>query len=403
MIPAVVVGTHTMGLGVIRALGWQGVPVVAVYYDSDDMGYVSKYVRDRIRVPTPEDAEEAFIDALGRIARVYPNSPLFPVSDESLKIISKHKADLSQFYKVACTDWEITQKFIEKSITCSIAERAGTPIPKTMTPVSGEEILELGRQIDFPCFVKPVESHRYYSHFKRKMTQVENLDQLVEAFNQADKLNLSVMVQEMIPGWDHEGVNYNSYFWDGEPQVEFTAKKVRSAPLHVGSPCVLRSQVIPEVLESGRNILRAMQFYGYSCIEFKRDARDGIYKLLDVNGRHNLSTLLAVRCGINFPWLNYLHLVKGIMPVQTPAIQKYYWIDLSRDLAYGPQYLRESKEPIGEYLQPYLKKHVFAVYDLSDIKPFLKRIATRWQKRLDKFLVTDKKRALFEERVHHAK
>ena len=29
----------------------------------------------------------------------------------------------------------------------------------------------------------------------------------------------------------------------------------------------------------------------------KRDARDGRYKLLEINARHNMSSLLAVRCG----------------------------------------------------------------------------------------------------------
>ena len=49
------------------------------------------------------------------------------------------------------------------------------------------------------------------------------------------------------------------------------------------------SEHVPEVIEPGRKILQAMGFYGYACTEFKRDPRDGSHKLMEVNGRHNLS------------------------------------------------------------------------------------------------------------------
>ncbi len=56
--PAIVLATHTMGLGVIRALGRMGVPIVAVYYDRQkDMGYVSKYVQHKVYVPHPEQSD----------------------------------------------------------------------------------------------------------------------------------------------------------------------------------------------------------------------------------------------------------------------------------------------------------------------------------------------------------
>ena len=36
MEPALVLGAHTVGLGVVRALGSKGVPVIAVHYDDKD-------------------------------------------------------------------------------------------------------------------------------------------------------------------------------------------------------------------------------------------------------------------------------------------------------------------------------------------------------------------------------
>jgi predicted ATP-grasp superfamily ATP-dependent carboligase len=218
-----------------------------------------------------------------------------------------------------------------------------------------------------------VESHRYYSLFRRKIVKAENFRQLATAYQEAEQAGLKVMLQELIPGEDSLGVNYNSYFWNGQPLVEFTAKKIRSAPPELGSPCAAVSREIPEVHEFGRIFLRAARFYGYSCTEFKRDPRDGVYKLMEVNGRHNLSTLLAVNCGINFPWLHYRHLVEGCVPEANGFREGLYWVDMERDLPYLPKRMFRQKESPLKILEPYIHRHISAVYDVRDIKPFIKR------------------------------
>ncbi len=362
-----------MGLGVIRALGMMGVPVIAVYYDRGDMGYASRYVSERFYFPHPEAEEALFIERLIDLASRVPDAALFPVSDESLKVVSKHKVQLQEYFRVACAEWEIIQRLIEKSRTYKLAVEAGIPAPKTIIPNSDEDIAEFGKNLEYPCLVKPVESHRYYALFRKKIVKVYNTDQMLAAYRQAAAAGLDVMLQELIPGHDSLGVNYNSYFWDGEPVLEFTARKVRSAPPELGSPCVARSQVIPEVLESGRKMLQAMRYYGYSCTEFKFDPRDGVYKLMEVNGRHNLSTLLAVRCGLNFPWLHYRHLVEGVIPKQTAYREGLYWIDVERDLTYMPARLLQRKETLLKLIQPYFSPHTSAVFDVRDPKPFFKR------------------------------
>jgi predicted ATP-grasp superfamily ATP-dependent carboligase len=373
MIPAIVIGAHTMGLGVIRALGTMDVPVIAIYYNTDDMGYVSKHVQESIHFPHPETEENLFLEYLLDLAARFSGSILIPVSDESLKVISRHKPLLQKYYKVACAEWGVIRQLLEKNYTYTLAASVGVPIPKTITPASMGEVIAFAKDLEYPCLVKPVESHSYYALFKRKIVKAGNFEQLFAACLEAERAGLQVMLQELIPGDDDQGVNYNSYFWDGQPLVEFTAQKVRSAPPELGSPCAAMSQKVPEVLEYGRKILKAMGYYGYSCTEFKLDPRDGIYKLMEVNGRHNLSTLLAVNCGINFPWLHYQHLIEGIIPQDTPFREGLFWIDMERDLAYIPQRLFQRKEKLSQILMPYLNPHVSAIFDLQDPMPFFKR------------------------------
>lgn len=373
MRPAIVLGTHTMGLGVIRALGIMGVPLIAVHYDDRDMGYVSKFVKERIRAPHPEESEEQFVDLLMESGRRLRGSVVIPVSDETLVTVSRHKSVLERQYIVACTEWGITKQFIDKKYTYALADAIGVPAPRTIVPGCVDEVETYAQGIRYPCLVKPSQSHRYYALFNEKMTRVGNLDEMVSAYQRATDAGLEVMLQELIPGPDACGVNYNSYSWNGEPLVEFTARKVRNAPPEFGSPRVAISQQIPDVIEPGRRVLQAMGFYGYSCTEFKKDPRDGVYKLMEVNGRHNLSSLLAVKCGINFPWLHYRHLVQGELPSAQGFRTGVYWIDVTRDVAFSIRYLNKERYFPLQSILPYVRPHVFAVLDLRDPKPFVLR------------------------------
>jgi len=373
MEPAIVLGTHTVGLGVIRALGSMGVPVIAIYYDAKDMGYVSRYVQESIRAPHPENCEDQFIQFLIGCASRFGGGVLIPASDPTLAVISRHKNLLRRYYIVACTEWGITEGFLDKKHTYALADAIGVPAPQTTVPHSKEDVERYGEAAQYPCLVKPSQSHRYFDRFRRKMVRVDNIEEMLAAYGQATEAGLEVMLQELIPGDASQGANYNSYFVDGQALVEFTAQKVRNAPPEFGSPCVAMSKHIPEVIQPGRKILKSLGFYGYSCTEFKKDPRDGVYKLMEVNGRHNLSSLLAVHCGINFPWIQYRHLVYDEPPSNCNYQTGIYWIDMTRDVAYGLKDLGKARYTLSQYVQPYRSPHIFAILDLKDPKPFAKR------------------------------
>jgi predicted ATP-grasp superfamily ATP-dependent carboligase len=373
---AIVLGTPTTGLGIIRALARNSVPVIAIYYDNKDMGYESRYVKESIYAPHPEKCENQFIELLINCATRFEGSVLMPAIDTTLIAVSRHKSLLERYFIVACTDWEITRLFIEKQNTYALAEQVGVPAPKTIFPQSMDDVVSFSKTIHYPCLVKPYQGHLYFDIFRRKMVKVDDQDQLIIAYQQATNVGIEVMIQEYIPGDPLQGANYNSYSFNNEVLVEFTAQKIRNAPPETGSPCVLLSKHIPEVIEPGRKILKAMGFYGYACTEFKQDPRDGVYKLLEVNGRHNLSTLLAVRCGINFPQIHYDHLIRGELPSACNFQTNIYWIDIFRDFSYCPKYLLNKKHSILQFIKPYHHPHVDAIFDLNDLKPFRKRFTS---------------------------
>jgi D-aspartate ligase len=371
--PIIIVGAHTMGLALLRAFKDLDLERILLSFDLDDMGLVSLYATKTYYSPHPETQLDEFVEFLINLASYYPGAVIFPASDPSLKAISKKKAILSEYYIVACPEWSIVELTIDKKITYEIAQKNGIPCPKTILPHSEFDVEQYSFTTEFPCLVKPTQSHLYFDRFRRKMAFVNNAAELMTAYRQAVEFNLEVVLQEYIPGSDLDGVNYNSYAINGLVGVDFTARKIRNAPPNLGSPCVAISSEIDEVNEPGRKIIKAIGFYGYSCTEFKKDPRDGIYKLMEVNGRHNLSGLLAVYCGLNFPILHYRHLVFGDVPSQTSYNEGRYWIDLTRDFAYYFPKLIKGKYSIIDFIKPYFTKHVDAIFNLRDIRPFLKR------------------------------
>lgn len=373
MVPAVVLSSQAIGLVVIRALGRMGVPVTAVQYKSNQMGVVSKYVKKRIRAPHPEGDEQGFLCVLLENADPLCRAVLIPTDDATLSVVSRHKRLLESYYIVASADESITEKFINKKHTYEIAERIGVPAPKTVVPHSVEDVERYSAAVEFPCLIKPCHGHRYFELFGKKMAKVDTIDEMIVEYEKASESGNEVMIQELIPGNDTAGANYNSFFWNNEPFVEFTAEKVRLSPPAFGFPRVVVSKDIPEIIEPGRRILRAMGFYGYSCIEFKRDARDGVYKLMEVNGRHNRSGLLALHCGINFPWIEYQHHLGGSLQHPPHAQEGVYWIDDFKDLLHNIRFAKEERYTLSEYVRPYLQPHIFATYSVDDPMPFLKR------------------------------
>jgi D-aspartate ligase len=362
-----------MALGVVRALGEAGVPVLVARYDARDMAHASRFVREAFWVPPPHTHEAELVDALVALAARAGGGLLVPASDEAVVAISRNAARLAPHYAVAAPAWEVVRNFIEKRRTYELAEAAGVPAPRTAVPRSLEEAREAAARLGFPLLLKPSQSHLFFDRFRRKMVVIRGTRELAERFEEARRAGLEVLVQEIVPGPDTEVVNYNAYAWGGRPLVEFTARQLRKAPPHFGSPRVVRSERVEGVLAPGRAMLRALGLEGFACSEFKRDPRDGRYKIVDVNGRHNLSGLLAVRCGVNFPLLQYRHLVLGEAPHPAIFREGIYWTDVVRDVGYGLRYLLHERQAPWTWLAPYLGPGCDAIFDRSDLRPFLVR------------------------------
>src|SRR2546421_1122504 len=221
--PAIVLGAETASLGVVRALGRHGVPVVVLHYGATDTAHRSRYVTASARICPPHADEAAFVTAVLAAAERYAGALLIPTSDEAVVAVSRNLSALAERYTVACTPWAITATFIEKRLTYELAQRIGVACPRTIAPASRDDVLRYAEDARFPCLVKPSRGYRFVARFHAKMFMAYTREDLLARYEQATAAGCEVLLQEFIPGADGAGVNYNSYWWDGEPLVEFTA------------------------------------------------------------------------------------------------------------------------------------------------------------------------------------
>lgn len=370
MQPAIVIGSRMQGLAVIRSLGRMGVPVVVLRYHAEDFGYGSRWAGERVECPHPERDTAGFLAVLDRLADRYPGALLVPPSDIAVTVVAEHADALrARGFVVAAPPVGAVRICLDKSATHEFALAHGVAAPATSVLRDAADLHRFAADHGFPAVLKPLVSHRYKAVFHRKWTRVDDLDQALDHHAAAAAAGFAMVAQELIGGDELCGANYNAYFADGEPLAEMTAAKIRNSPAETGSPCVVVSRDLPEVAEEGRRMLAALDYRGFANVEFKRDPKDGRYKIIEVNARHNLSSMLAIRCGVDFPALEYRHRMLGERPEQPAPAQGVHWIDLTRDLQASGDYLRRPDYSAARFVRPYLTRPVFAVAALGDPVP----------------------------------
>jgi predicted ATP-grasp superfamily ATP-dependent carboligase len=369
--PAIVISKGAQGLAVTRGLGEMGVRVIVMHWTDHDVARLSRHASESVRVPHPEHDGDAFVEALSSLGERYAGAVLVPTADEAVRDLARNKARLQRHFIVACPDAEVVEAFIDKRHTYDLAAARGIPIPRTLVPTGPADLAGFDEQVTYPCLVKPRESHRYVWHFQAKLAVVGSAAEMRAAYDAAAAAGVGVVIQELIPGPDSYGVNYNAYRWDGEVLAECTARKVRLSPPRFGVPRVVLAADVPAVVAPGRKILDALGLQGFACTEFKYDARDRTFKLLEVNGRHNLSALLSIRCGLNFPWISYRHLTAGERPAPVDPRTGLYWIDETEDIPQSATRAGRDGSTLRQILRPWMRDHVLAVYDHHDRAPLL--------------------------------
>src|SRR5213596_1144981 len=147
------------------------------------------------------------------------------------------------------------------------------------------------------------------------------------------------MVQELVPGDDDTLYTVGSYLTsDGRPVGVFSGRKLRQTPRGIGTCRVGEAVWVQEAVDAALRLLAEFGYSGISQVEFKRDPRDGRFKLMEVNPRLWEWHGLAAACGVDLPLIAYRDVTgEHVEPVRMRAAGKRWAITLARRARPRPQ------------------------------------------------------------------
>jgi D-aspartate ligase len=281
------------GLAAIRSLGRAGIRVLAVDHRPSALGFRSRYA-ERFLSPDPFTDEGRFVNFVRALGEVV----VFPTHDDSLNAIAEYADDLEVLTPFPA--WDVLDRLQSKRVQLETAQAAGVDIPE-LDPST------------FPVIVKPDRPIEFKRRYKRQAFRCETPADLEDALAKTEEFG--AIVQEFVPGGDDTLYTVGSYLArDGKPLGVFCGRKLRQTPPGIGTCRVGEAVWVPEVVDAALRLLAAFEYHGVSQVEFKRDARDGRFKLMEINPRLWQWHGLASACGVDLPRIAYADLVGEPLP-----------------------------------------------------------------------------------------
>jgi predicted ATP-grasp superfamily ATP-dependent carboligase len=316
--PAIIVGDgSTNDLSFVRSLSRHGIPTILIV-GRCQLGSFSRYGL-RIRMPAVEDEPQAWLEVLEVAASLLRASPiLFALSDAHCAFVSRNTEWLRRSFRFLLPDEETVKRILDKQQQYSAAEAAGIKVPPTLYPKDIEDLVRLASEIDYPVILKPYTAHLGRPMISnRKVLILQSADELIAAYSNCTASGSRFMVQKIIAG-DDDAIFWYSGFWDKHrrEQAWFTVQKLRQFPPGFGDGSFQRTLEVPEVLQQSRRLLDFFRYRGLVMVEFKRDARDGSYNLMEINPRTVSGNQLGISAGVDLPWIAYRNLA-GLDPADT--------------------------------------------------------------------------------------
>jgi D-aspartate ligase len=293
-IPAAVVDVGWVnGLAAIRSLGRAGVRVLAIDHRRSALGFRSKYA-EPLLAPDPFEDEHRFVNVIRALGDVV----VFPTHDNVLNAVAQYADDLEA--RTPFPSWDLLERVQSKRAQLEQAQAAGVDIP-------------LQDPGTFPVVVKPDRSVEFKRRYKRQAFRCDTQAELDDALAKTEEFG--PIVQELVPGGDDALYTVGSYLAaDGSALGVFCGRKLRQTPPGIGTCRVGEAVWVQEVVDAALELLRAFGYHGLSQVEFKRDARDGRYRLMEINPRLWQWHGLAAACGVDLPRIAYADLTGETPP-----------------------------------------------------------------------------------------
>ena len=368
-IGALVTGADYRGLGVVRSLGRRGIPVWVLRRAGHRLAAASRYARNSTPWPAGTEAQgvEFLLDLANR--QGLKGWVLVPTDDEVVNLVARHHGALSKQFCLTVQPWEQLRWACDKRLLNNLAQDLRIDQPWTVCPRNREEVSRLA--CTFPVILKPALREEFNPLTVAKAWRVDDRESLLERYDEACSMMSPdlIMVQEVIPGWGEAQFSYAAVCRNGRSIASLVARRTRQYPMDFGQFSTFVETIDdPGVVEPSVRLLEAARFTGLVEVEFKRDPRDGRFKVLDVNPRVWGWHTLGSRVGVDFTHLLW-QMVRGEAVPETHPKAKASWIRLNTDLPVAMLEIARRRLSLPDFLRSFRNPIESAVFAADDPLP----------------------------------
>jgi D-aspartate ligase len=314
-VPVIVLGGGVTVAAVLTLLAQAGIPSYTICSRTDFVRR-SRWYRELPLAGTfsPDNLD----DWLGKLP--FERAVLMPCSDDWLTAVAGLPSALAQRFPSSGLAASAIEVLVDKWGFAQLLEQQAIAHPRTHLIESLARLATMPASEFEGAILKPLSSVDFSSKYGVKGFVVESQN---EALRIMADLDFPIMLQEFIPGPATAG-----YFLDGfvdrKGQVcgMLARQRLRMSPPKLGNSTLMVSVRLTEVAEaekSLRRLLGFMKYRGTFSAEFKRDARDGQFKLFEINARPWWYIEFAARCGVNVCSMAY----QDALGLPLEAVQRY--------------------------------------------------------------------------------
>lgn len=366
---AVVLGAYLNGYSIIQELNCSGVEDIVVFQYGKDVAGYSRYVKKAVTIG--KDAE-SLRKALFALRETYSYLVLFPTDDLQLELLKQIENEVRDFCFLPFNS-ENLSKSLDKSEQYKACEEIGIPYPKTLK-LKEQGCLGLIVGMTFPLLIKPVTRRDLQINVFRnlKIDTLKDFEELEHDLVGYLEKGFEFLVSEIVPG-DTNGTihSYVAYIsQSGKILNSWTGKKLTQFPDDYGIFSSGSNESVELVEKQGRLLVEGMNLFGIVQPEFKYDARDGQYKLMEINLRSMMWHRVGSLSGVKLQYSQWLDAIGDEVP-------KYEQItDEIIHFSYLKHEILNLVKRKGYY--KYFKNNLFkgdknhlGLFDLKDLKPLV--------------------------------
>jgi predicted ATP-grasp superfamily ATP-dependent carboligase len=301
-------GNQRSALAATRSLGTQGIDVIVGAEEGRSLASSSRYCRSSFSYPSPDSDAQAFLHAVLETSRQCDRSVLFPMTDVTVNEILLNRTLFPINVLIPFSDHFRYDALSDKEKLFRQARKLAIPMPETLFSsdfTSRDALISEAVKMGFPLVVKAAHSRERLSgkYVASSATYANDPDELKTVLGRTPYDQLRCLVQKRIRG---PGIGIFLLARHGDVLAGFAHRRIREKPPS-GGVSVLCESIHPptEALDAASRLIAAIGWHGVAMVEFKLDSEENRPKLIEVNARFWGSLNLAIRAGVDFPFLLY--------------------------------------------------------------------------------------------------